>query len=307
MSEPFDVAVCGSLNTDLVARVAALPACGETVLAQSLARWPGGKGLNQAIAAARLGARTTMQGAVGNDPEGDVLRALLHDTGIHTHGVLANASRTTGLAQIWVASNGDNSIVVDPGANAELSAAEVAQHLPKAAVYLVQCEIPSPAAVAFLEGARERGGVRLLNLAPVPPDASRLLALADVVIVNERELETTLEQIGAGGSMPIAVAERAHRLLASPSQTVIVTLGAAGATVVTRTDSVHVPARKAPVVDTTGAGDAFCGALAAELAAGQGLASAVRNATLAASIVVGRAGAAPAMPTLAELAALSAS
>lgn len=307
MSGSFDVAVCGSLNTDLVARVASLPAQGETVLAQSVDRWPGGKGLNQAIAAARLGARTAMQGAVGRDSEGDSLRTLLHEAGIDTRGVIRSESRDTGLAQVWVSASGDNSIVVNAGANAELSADDVSHHLPTAAVYLAQCEIPTPAVLAFFEGARRAGGVRILNVAPVPSDTETLLALADVIVLNELELGALTPQRVGGRSMPTAVTERAHRLLTSPTQTVIVTLGAAGAVVVTRTDSIHVAARTVPVVDTTGAGDSFCGALAAAIASGHALDAAVRRATMAASITVGRAGAAPSMPTLTELEVLLAS
>lgn len=306
MSDGFDVAVCGSLNMDLLARVASLPARGETVLAESLDRWPGGKGLNQAIAAARLGARTAMQGAVGSDPEGDVLRALLQAAGIGTRGVLRSESRATGLAQVWVSTSGENSIVVHPGANAALGAAEVSRHLPTAAVYLAQCEIPAAAVVAFFEGARKVGGVRILNLAPVPADAAALLALADVIVLNELELDATVEQTAPGDSMPTGIAARARRVLSSPTQTVIVTRGAAGAEIVTPTETFHVAARRVPVVDTTGAGDCFCGALAAAMASGQALRAAAQRATLAASIAVGRPGAAPSMPTQAELELLSA-
>lgn len=308
MTAGFDVAVCGSLNMDLLARVASLPARGETVLAQSLDRWPGGKGLNQAIAAARLGARTALQGAVGSDPEGDALRTLLQQTGIDTRGVIRSESSATGLAQVWVSASGENSIVVHPGANAALSAAEVSRHLPTtAAVYLAQCEIPSSSVVAFFEGARKSGGVRILNLAPVPADAASLLALADVIVLNELELDATMAQTAPGDSMSTGIAERARRVLASPTQTVIVTRGAAGAEIVTQTEIVHVDARRVPVVDTTGAGDCFCGALAAAMASGQVLKAAVQRATLAASIAVGRSGAAPSMPTLLELEWLSAS
>lgn len=313
MSRDVDVAVCGSLNVDLFARVQSIPALGETVIGRSFARLPGGKGLNQAIAAARLGARTAMIGAVGADADGDSLRALLQDEGIDTAAVRRCEATATGLAQVWVTAAGENCIVVHPGANASLTAQDTLSHLPRAAVYLAQCEIPVAAVDAYLQAARARGGVRILNVAPVPTDVAALLTLADVVVLNEIELAAVTTAVAGGrsltklphGEVPAMAMSLARRMLVTPAQTIVVTLGAAGAVAVTHAHAFHVPAPQSPVVDTTGAGDCFCGALAAAFAAGHALPDAVHRATAAATLSVGRAGAAPAMPTTAELEAVS--
>lgn len=316
MKDGFDVAVCGSLNIDLLTRVSALPAPGETCIGHSLVRCPGGKGLNQAVAAARVGARTAMLGAIGDDHDGVSLQTILHEAGVDLTGVQQRATMPSGSAQVWVSASGENAIVVHPGANASVTLDDVHRSAPRAAVYLAQCEIPTAAVAAFLERGREVGAVRILNSAPLPSDIAALLPLADLVVLNAGEL-AALAHHGVGSEShrvltprleePEAVIAFARRWLASATQTLIVTLGAAGAVVVSHAQAFTVPARIVPVVDTTGAGDCFCGVLAASLAGGHALTRAVQRATVAASIVVGRAGAAPAMPTALELEATSAS
>lgn len=311
-----DVVVCGSLNMDLVARVAVLPRPGETVHGRSLQRLPGGKGLNQAIAAARMGARVAMIGARGDDADGAVLAALLAAEGVDARGLLLRVADAegavaaapavhTGLAQVLVADDGENAIVVHGGANATLTAAEARASLVSALqlgeagggdrIAVAQLETPVDAVAAFLEEARRHGMRSLLNTAPASPDTRALLDLADIVVLNETELA---RYAGASGTDHAA---QARCLLARPGQTIIVTLGAQGAIVVTADEVSSHPAPSVHVVDTTGAGDCFCGVLAAMLAQGSGPSTAVPRAIAAASIAVTRVGAAPSMPRAAEL------
>ena len=307
----IDVVVCGSLNMDLVARVAALPRPGETVAGFGLQRLPGGKGLNQAVAAARMGAKVAMLGARGDDADGATLEALLATEGVDTRGILRRrpepgvdaSAMHTGLAQVMVADDGENAIIVHGGANATLMPDEVRAALtalPHAGVAVAQLETPPGAVAAFLEAARARGMRTVLNTAPALPDTRRLLALADIVVLNETELAHY-----AGAPSHVvgdAYAALARRLLDRPDQTIIVTLGEQGALCVTADGVTHHPAPHVKVVDTTGAGDCLCGVLAAMLARGLDPATAVPRAIAAASLAVTRVGAAPSMPRAAEIA-----
>lgn len=307
------VIVCGSLNMDLVARVAALPRAGETVAGRGLQRLPGGKGLNQAVAAARMGVAVAMIGACGDDADGATLAALLTAEGVDASGVRLRAAEGpsaahTGLAQVIVADDGENAIVVHGGANATLtpdevreSSAAVASPVGTAAgatrgcrVAVAQLETPPATVAAFLEAARENGMRTMLNTAPALPDTRALLALADIVVLNETELA---HYVGAS-----ADAGTARRLLDRPGQAIIVTLGAQGALCVTADGASHFAAPRVAVRDTTGAGDCFCGVLAAMLTRGHELPAALRQAVAAASLAVTRIGAAPSMPRAAELA-----
>ena len=315
----IDVVVCGSLNMDLVARVAALPRPGETVAGHGLQRLPGGKGLNQAVAAARMGAKVAMLGARGDDADGATLEALLVAEGVDTRGILrrrpepgVDASAThTGLAQVMVADDGENAIIVHGGANATLTPDEVRAALaalPHAGVAVAQLESPSDTVAAFLEAARARGMRTVLNTAPALPDTRSLLALADIVVLNETELaHYAVASSGASGDAGgeprslEAYAALARRLLDRPDQTIIVTLGSQGALRVTAGEASHLAAPQVEVRDTTGAGDCFCGVLAALLAKGHALAQALPYAVRAASVAVTRVGAAPSMPRAAEL------
>jgi ribokinase len=332
------VIVCGSLNMDLVARVDHLPRPGETVVGASLQRLPGGKGLNQAVAAARMGAAVAMIGARGDDADGAALAALLASEGIDTRDLRVRDPRAmpdahTGLAQVTVAADGENSIVVHGGANLSLTAEEVraAFAVPSSAtsgqeasspteppqagppqvapvrVALAQLETPLVAVSAFFEAARDAGVRTILNPAPAIADALPLLADVDLVVLNETELAifsaAVAREGGADGLRPARPADAAMMLLQGRCQAVIVTLGAEGVWLVTGEDAVHLPAPAVTVVDTTGAGDCFCGVLAAGLAQGLDLEAAIARAVAAASLSVTRSGAAPAMPRTSELGA----
>jgi ribokinase len=293
------VAVVGSLNLDLVIRVAELPGPGETVTGGDLFRNPGGKGANQAVAAARLGRRVAMIGCVGDDQAGADLLASLEGDGVDSSRVRVVDGVPSGTAFITVRGDGENQIVVSPGANARLTpgdvtAAEAA--LAAAAVTLLQLEIPLEAVAA---AARTAGGRVVLNPAPVRPLPAELLAQVDVLVPNRVELGQL-----AGGPAPSTVAEAVRLAGRLAARAVVVTLGADGALVVGDGQASHVPAVPVQPVDTTAAGDAFCGGLADALAAGAGLGDAARRAVRVAAAACLRPGAQASLPTPAEVAAL---
>jgi ribokinase len=273
-----DVCVVGSANLDLVAGAPRIPTPGETVLGSSYAEHPGGKGLNQAVAAARSGATVVFAGAVGADAAGDRLRAVLTDEGIDG-SALATAGKPTGRALIIVDERGENSIVVVPGANATVAPP---RPLPAAAVVLCQLEIPLSTVTDVLVAARAAGARTVLNPAPASalPDAA--LAACDVIVPNEHEVELL------GG---------VETLLRAGCGAVVVTRGGAGVDVhTTGAATFHVSPFAVDVIDTTGAGDAFCGSLAARLAAGDPLTVAVRWAAAAGALATTVPGAVPAQP-----------
>lgn len=292
-----DVAVVGSCNLDLVVDVHRVPLVGETVLGGDLRQIPGGKGANQAVAAARLGRTVAMVGRVGDDDAGRLLRAALRADGIDTDGLLDTAGVPSGVALIAVQDDGDNAIVVSPGANGRVGRGDVTatSAVADAAVVLLQGEIPLEATV---EAARAASGQVVWNPAPVPSEGAPLemLESVDVLVPNQTELALLT---GHQGDVSPAVAERLAKLLPTPA--VIVTLGAAGALVVTDEGSALVPAPVVQPVDTTAAGDAFCGALADRLVAGEDLVSATAWATRVGAATTLRAGAQPSLPTGAEV------
>ena len=298
----MSVCVLGSLNLDIVAFVAALPAPGETVMSTRVERFPGGKGANQAVAAARSGARTHLLGAVGRDEPGDVMLAAMRQAGVETDAVMRLAEAPTGAAYIWVSAAGENSIVVAGGAN--LAVTPDMFDLDTAArsrVLLAQLETPVATIEAFFAGAPAAAGcLRVLNAAPAAEAARRLLPLTDILIVNETELA-----LFAGSPKPPEalddVVAAARGLVAGPEQTVVVTLGKAGAVAVGAAGRTVIAGRPARVVDTTGAGDCFCGSLAARLAEGAELGPALQWANAAAALSTERAGAVPSMPTRVEI------
>lgn len=287
MTNPARVTVLGSINVDTILRVEALPGPGETVMASVSNRLPGGKGANQAVAAARMGAAVAMVAAVGEDADGAWMRGILAADGIDVTGVRTVVA-PTGAATIAVDRAGENLILVAPGANAAL----VPLHLPSAipGVLLAQLEVPVPVVEAALSRA---GGMRLLNAAPAVPEAAALFGRCDVVVVNEHELACY-----AGTGDPEAAA---RRLLSHRGQTIVVTLGAAGAVAVRGDGVLRVPGRRVVPIDTIGAGDCFCGALAAELASGVAMAPALAIANAAAALCTLSQGAVPAMPTRAAV------
>ena len=296
-----DVVVCGSLNMDLLSQVERLPSPGETVLGLRYQHSAGGKGLNQAVACARMGVPTAMIGAVGDDAHGHALTELLRTESVDTARIRTRAEIRTGLAQVMLAASGENSIVVHAGANASLSAEDVVRDLPEAIVYLAQLETPLETIEAFFEAASQVGGCRVLNTAPAVTGSERLLPLADVLIMNATELAY---YAGHAGAVSAAQVRRlGPRLLQRPQQALIVTLGAEGAWIFTHTSEEFIPATPTTVLDTTGAGDCFTGVLVAGLALGQVLPEAARRASRAASIAVTRLGAATSMPRVQELTA----
>lgn len=307
--------VVGSVNVDLVVAAPRLPAPGQTVTGGDLARYQGGKGGNQATAAARLGARVAVVGAVGDDEMGRQARSALASEGIDVAG-LAVSSRATGVALIVVDPRGENLITVAPGANDEVHAVHVRTALAALApgpddVVLVCREIPPDGVLAALEVGRDAGSTTILNPAPADGLDAATLALADILTPNETEL-ALLGGLGSARGNPETAARQV--LAGQPTdagegdahgRAVVVTLGAAGALIVRAAGAaVAVPAPAVEVVDTTGAGDTLNGALAAGLADGLDLAGAVRRAVAAAALSTTRPGARGGMPTRAELEAL---
>jgi ribokinase len=279
--ERADVCVVGSSNLDLVASAAVLPVAGQTVLGHHYAEHPGGKGLNQAVAAARSGARTTFVSAVGDDSAAQVLLDVMRADNIDTTHVALRSGIATGRALIGVADDGENSIIVVPGANATVTA----QVLPPSRVVLAQLEVPLATIEHAFREARRMGATTVLNPAPAQTLASDLLSLCDVVVPNEREAELL------GG---------VDALLRLGATAVVVTRGADGATLTTADGSMAIEPFAVRALDTTAAGDTFCGALCARLAAGDQLPAALRFASAAAAISTTRAGAVPSIPHAAD-------
>lgn len=288
------VVVVGSLNLDVVVRTPRHPRPGETVLGHGHAEHPGGKGANQAVAAARLGAPTAMLGRIGDDAAGERLRASLANAGVDVAALGTTPGVRTGTAFITVDDDGENTIVVSSGANAHLSADDVDRHrdlVAAAHVCLLQLEVADEVVVA---AARAAGGRRVLNPAPARDLPVGLLEDIDVLVPNVGEL-ARLAGVDTAPSGLDALATLA-RSLAVP--TVVVTLGPRGALVVEADRFDHVAAPAVEVVDTTAAGDTFCGALAAALVRGDDVVAATHDAVAAAALSVQREGAQPSIPTL---------
>jgi ribokinase len=295
------VFVAGSINMDVIATAERHPRVGETVAGSAVLYFPGGKGANQAVAAAKLGAQTTLIGRVGQDAFGAELRTFLEQQGIDLSFVKGAAGAHTGTAIITLA-NADNTIVVVPGANAAVEAEDVtAPGLAAGDVAVSQFEIPLPTITSFFKRARGVGATTILNPAPAVQFTAELLNLVDILILNETELGllTSTELRDTDGHAKIIDAARA--LQTNGNQVVCVTLGRRGAVALIAAEPVIVPGREVSAVDTTGAGDCFVGAVAALLAERKPLRGALDYANIAASICVQRMGAAPSMPTRAEL------
>ncbi|WP_248959323.1 ribokinase [Sphaerisporangium perillae] len=289
---PYDLVVVGSVNVDLVVRVDRRPAPGETVLGSDLSTYPGGKGANQAVAAARLGARVSLLGRIGMDAHGRLLRESLERDKVDL-GHLRESAAPSGVALISVGPRGDNSIIVSPGANARLSeqdVAEAAELLRSAPVVSLQLETPLPTVLAAARAARRV----VFNLSPPAPVPDELLALCDPLVVNEHEAAMVL-------GVPAPPARQAKALLELGPRSVVVTAGAEGAVVADRSGVTSIPSPRVEVMDTTGAGDAFTGALAWRLAMGDDLATAAGFAVRVGAATVRRAGAQSSYPTLAEV------
>ena len=295
------VFVAGSINMDVVATADRHPRIGETVAGRALLYFPGGKGANQAVAAAKLGAPTTLIGRLGSDAFGDQMNTFLVAQGVDLSFVRQTTEADTGTAIITVAKV-DNTIVVIPGANALVSATDVAAPIiAKGDIAVSQFEIPQPAIHAFFVHARAAGATTILNPAPAIGFGHELLDLVDILILNETELGflTTTELRDTDGHARIAEAARA--LLAVKDKIICVTLGKRGLLALVGGKPLIIPGRDVRAVDTTGAGDCFVGAVAAQLAAGCPIGDALNYANAAASICVQRMGAAPSMPSAAEV------
>lgn len=297
------VYVAGSINMDVVATADRHPKVGETVAGQQVLYFPGGKGANQAVAAARLGARTTLIGRLGKDSFGAELKAFLGGQGIDLGYLQETAQAHTGTAIITVAA-ADNTIVVIPGSNALVSADDVSVvPLVKGDVAVSQFEIPLPTIAAFFRRARAAEATTLLNPAPAQKFGRELLELVDILVLNETELGFLAGTELSDSDEAVRIIDVARQLQAHADQTICVTLGKRGVLALAGQEEFPVPGRVVKAVDTTGAGDCFVGALAAQLADEVPLRTALAFANAAASISVQRMGAGPSMPTAAEVAA----
>jgi len=295
------VFVLGSINLDAVARVDDLPRPGETVAGTSLELFLGGKGANQAVAAARMGAATRLMGAVGGDDSGKSLKASLAGYGVQVADVLELSGVPTGQAHVWVANNAENMIVVTAGANALVTPQQVGSTpLEGQRVLLCQLETPATAIEALFRTGAAKGALRVLNAAPALPQGAALFPLTDILILNQTEL-ATYAKLDREPVRLEDVSVSARKLMSRPDQTIIVTLGSAGVAAVRRDEAFLVEGKKVKAVDTVGAGDCFCGSLAAALASGMDLREAIELANGAAALSVQKAGAAPSMPSRREV------
>ncbi|WP_409184082.1 ribokinase [Amycolatopsis sp. VS8301801F10] len=285
------VLVVGSANADLVVPVDRRPGGGETVLGGDTALSPGGKGANTAVAAGKLGADVALLGAVGDDPYGRLLRDSLANAGVDTQFV-RTVDRPTGIAYITVTPDGENSILVSPGANSALQPGDITDEvLDGVRVLVASLEVPLPTIERTVVRAREKGVRVLLNLSPAAEVSRETLAALDVLLVNEHEAAYLL---GSDDADP-------RKLLELGPRAAVVTLGAKGAAVLEGDKSTTVESPQVEAVDTTGAGDAFAGALATALAEGADLVEAAERAVKVAAVTVTRRGAQPSYPTAAEL------
>jgi ribokinase len=298
---PSRICVVGSANIDLTFRTARLPAPGETLTGHGFQLGFGGKGANQAVMAARLGARVTMIGTVGRDVFGEQTLANLQAEGIDTRCVHAVAGQPTGVASIVVNDAAQNCIIVVPGANAHLTPADIeaaADAIVNADALVAQLEVPLDTTLTAFRLARAAGVRNILNPAPAASVPDALLQLADLCVPNEPEIEQLTGQAAATPEQ----AEHAARLLQQRGpRTVIVTLGRRGALVLADGVAEIVPGLSVNAVDTTGAGDAFIGSLAVFLAEGMGLGDAVRKSNAAAALSVTRPGAQTSFPRRAQI------
>jgi len=286
-----DILVVGSLNMDLVVRAPRFPAPGETISGEDLAIIPGGKGANQAVAAARLGAAVSMLGRVGSDVFGQSLLDNLTKNKVNTSRVRRDTA-ATGTATIIVDAHGQNSIVLSPGANGKVSPDDVAD-LPDAKILILQFEIPSETVLRAAQQAREKGMRVIVNPAPARTMDKALLESVDILVPNESELSLLTGETVTD----IASAEAAARILMKQgSGMVVVTLGARGSLAVTKNERFVVPSFSVEVVDTTAAGDAFIGGLAVSLVENKLLEKALTYANACGALATTKFGAQPSLP-----------
>lgn len=301
---PLEVIVAGSLNMDLVLRVPRMPYHHETLFGESFNTFLGGKGYNQAVAAARSGARVALIGKLGDDAFGDQFMEALEKENIESRCVTRAENTSTGIANILVELDGSNRIVIVSGANALLDAAQVETAAPlflNAKVLLLQLETSVESAIAAASLARKAGAKVILTVAPVPLDPlpPKLLDLVDVLIMNELEV---FQLAGMSSNVPLddqGMLERipAQKLLEKGARNVLVTLGARGAVYFAPdAEPLYVPGFKVNVVDTTAAGDAFTGTFASRLAEGLSMQQAIWAGNVAGALACSRPGAADSLP-----------
>ena len=299
------VTVVGSLNIDLVCHASRRPDKGETLIGDAFDIFTGGKGFNQATAAARLGAEVTLVGSIGADPFGEILFAAIENEHIDSRFVRRRTDIGTGVATIVVEPDGDNSIIVVPRANMALTIADIdaaVDCIADADVLLLQLETPIAASEHAAAIAKQHGTTVVLNPAPAQPLPDSLLKYVDILTPNQSETELLSGMKVSSQEEANRAAEVLHtRMVDTANTAVVLTLGEQGALMLTGTTSEHVSALPVEPVDTTGAGDAFCGALATALASGETLRPAVEFANAAGAAAVTVIGATPSMPTRAKI------
>ena len=297
---PSMITVFGSINMDLVATAKRLPKPGETVTGETFSTAAGGKGANQALAARRAGATVKMAGAAGDDTFAAPALTLLRDAGTDL-SLVKTTPGPTGTAVILIGEGGENMISVIPAANGEVSASDAAKALAEMSagdILMLQFEIPAPAIEAALTAAKAKRVTTVINTAPLTADGPRLAGLADIVIANETEFELLIGKNGLSGS------ERETELKAlhdRTGQTLIVTLGADGVIAMRNGKVFRASGLKIEPVDTVGAGDTFCGYLAASLDQGMDFERALKRAAVAGALACTPPGAQPSIPLAAEV------
>lgn len=297
----MSIVVLGSINMDLVIGLNRVPASGETLLGRSFTTAPGGKGANQAVAAARMGAPTSMIGRIGADVFGSTLREMLRANQVDDSGVSTIVGSASGIAAIMLEASGANRIVVVPGANGLLGDEELAQldqALHGARVLLLQLEVPLDIVIAAAQMARARNITVILDPAPARPLPPELYACTDILTPNEVEAATLIEAPLHSG---LGVSHAARELLARGARSVIIKMSENGVYWTNGNDEAFVPAFPVTAIDTVAAGDAFNGALAAALSEGRPMPEALRWASAAGALAVTRRGAQEALPRRAEV------
>ena len=296
----MSVLVFGSLNLDLVTYADKLPAIGETIVGEKLLKFPGGKGLNQAIAARRAGSEVLMVGSIGNDADGDYLFDILKSENIDPK-FITKTSEQTGIAVIEVSKSAENRIIIIAGANSKTRFSnEVLTSSPSVTVSLAQLETPIAEVAKFIHESKAAGKITMLNPAPIQKLDQQLLQDTDYLIANETEasflIGSAVEHLSKDEAMTIA-----RQLQKNGSKKVIITLGEQGSVYLDQEKELFTPAYKVKAVDTTAAGDAFCGAFATAISENKPVEYALKFASAAGGLAATKAGAVPSLPTQQEI------
>jgi ribokinase len=296
----MSVLVFGSLNLDLVTYADKLPAIGETIVGEKLLKFPGGKGLNQAIAARRAGSEVLMVGSIGNDADGDYLFDILKSENIDPK-FITKTSEQTGIAVIEVSKSAENRIIIIAGANSKTKFSnEVLTSSPSVTVSLAQLETPIAEVAKFIHESKAAGKITILNPAPIQKLDQQLLQDTDYLIANETEasflIGSAVEHLSKDEAVTIA-----RQLQKNGSKKVIITLGEQGSVYLDQGKELFTPAYKVKAVDTTAAGDAFCGAFATAISENKPVEYALKFASAAGGLAATKAGAVPSLPTQQEI------